>query len=67
MGNRLGSGLGELGDDVLPALNRFAVIAGSGAVLGFADQQRQVRLETTGEVMLEGGGEVRPRCRAAWA
>jgi len=48
VGNGLGSGLGELGDDVLPALNRFAVITGSGAVLGFADQQRQVRLETTG-------------------
>jgi hypothetical protein len=67
VGNGLGSGLGELGDDVLPALNRFAEIAGSGAALGFADQQRQVRLETTWEVMLKGGGEVRPRCRAAWA
>jgi hypothetical protein len=54
----LGSGLGEQGGDVLPALDRFAVIAGSGAVLGFADQQWQVRLETTGKVMVEGGVEV---------
>jgi hypothetical protein len=44
VGNGLGSGLGEQGGDVLPALDCFTVIAGSGAVLGFADQQRQVRL-----------------------
>ncbi|QVL52585.1 MAG: hypothetical protein KFB97_14525 [Cyanobium sp. M30B3] len=48
----------EQGSDVLPALNRFAVVTKGGASLGFFDQQRQMGLDAPGEVMVEGGMEV---------
>jgi hypothetical protein len=48
-------GIGLEGGDVLPALDRFAVITQAGAALGFGDQQRQVGLNAAGEAVIQGG------------
>jgi hypothetical protein len=56
--DRLRGELGLEGGDVLPALDRFAVVALGCAAFGLGDQQRQMGLDATGEAVIQGGLQV---------